>query len=45
MIPGGRLSGLLNDIGTAMSMLLGLVGCCGIMLFFSFMAAIKVVAA
>ena len=45
MIPGGRLSPLLNDIGTAMSMLLGLVGCCGIMLFFSFMAAIKVVAA
>lgn len=45
MIPGGRLSALLNDIGTAMSMLLGLVGCCGIMLFISFMAAIKVVAA
>lgn len=44
MIPGGRLSALLNDIGTAMSMLLGLVGCCGIMLFISFMAAIKVVA-
>ncbi len=45
MIPGGRLSQLLSDIGTAMSLLLGLVGCCGIMLFFSFMAAIKVVAA
>lgn len=45
MVPGGRLSALLNDIGTAMSLLLGLVGCCGIMLFISFMAAIKVVAA
>lgn len=45
MIPGGRLSQLLNDIGTAMSLLLGLVGCFGIMLFISFMAAIKVVAA
>lgn len=44
MMPGGRLSALLNDIGTAMSLLLGLVGCCGIMLFISFMAAIKVVA-
>lgn len=45
MVPGGRLSSLLNDIGTAMAMLLGLVGCCGIMLFISFMAAIKVAAA
>ena len=33
MLPGGRLSALINDIGTALSMLLGLVGCCGIMLF------------
>ena len=43
MLPGGKLSGLINDVGTALSMLLGLVGCCGIMLFISIMSAIKVV--
>ena len=45
MIPGERLSRLLNDIGSVMAMLLGLVGSFGVMLFFSFMAAIKVVTA
>ncbi len=43
MLPGGRLPGLINDVGTALSMLLGLVGCCGIMLFISIMSGIKVV--
>ena len=36
-----RLSTLVNDVGKALSMLLGMVGCCGIMLFISFMSAIK----
>lgn len=43
MLPGGKLSALINDVGTALGMLLGLVGCCGIMLFISIMAGIKVV--
>lgn len=43
MLPGGKLPGLINDVGNSFSMLLGLVGCCGIMLFISIMAAIKVV--
>ena len=43
MLPGGRLAGLINDAGTALGMLLGLVGCCGIMLFISIMSGIKVV--
>ena len=43
MLPGARLSALINDVGTALSMLLGLVGCCGIMLFISIMSGIKVV--
>ena len=43
MLPDKRLSGLLGDIGTVMAMLLGLIGCCGIMMFISFMAGIKVV--
>lgn len=43
MLPDKRLSGLLSDIGTSMGMLLGLLGCCGIMMFISFMAGIKVV--
>lgn len=43
MIEGGRLSALIGDMGTALGMLLGLVGCCGIMLFISIMSGIKVV--
>lgn len=43
MLPGGRLAALINDVGTALGMLLGLVGCCGIMLFISIMSGIKVV--
>ena len=43
MLPDKRLSTLLSDIGTSMAMLLGLLGCCGIMMFISFMAGIKVV--
>lgn len=45
MLPGGRLSALIHDVGTALSLLLGLVGCCGIMLFISIMSGIKVVTA
>ena len=43
MLPNLRLSGFVNDVGTALSMLMGLLGCCALMLFISFMAAIKVV--
>ncbi len=43
MVPNTRLSAFVGDVGTALSMLLGLVGCCAIMLFISFTAAIKVV--
>lgn len=43
MAPNLKLSGFVNDVGTALSILLGLVGCCAIMLFISFTAAIKVV--
>lgn len=43
MLPNSRMSVFINDVGTALSMLLGLLGCCAIMLFISFMAAIKVV--
>ena len=42
MIPGGRLPALLNDLASALSMLLGLVGSAAVMLFFSFLAAIRV---
>ena len=45
MVPNTRLSAFVGDVGTALSMLLGLVGCCAIMLFISFTAAIKVVTA
>ena len=44
MVPGERLSGLLNDLASALSMLLGLVGSFAAMLFFSFLAAIRVTA-
>lgn len=43
MVPNTRLSSFVGDVGTALRMLLGLVGCCAIMLFISFTAAIKVV--
>lgn len=43
MVPNTKLSAFVNDVGTALSILLGLVGCCAIMLFVSFTAAIKVV--
>lgn len=45
MVPNTKLSGFVNDVGTALNLLLGLVGCCAIMLFISFTAAIKVVTA
>ncbi len=43
MLPDKRLSNLLGDIGTCIAMLLGLIGCCAVMMFISFMAGIKVV--
>ena len=43
MVPNSRLSGLINSVSTAMGLLLGLLGCCGIMLFISRMAGIKAV--
>lgn len=45
MVPNERLAGFINDVGTALGLLLGLVGFCAIMLFISFTAAIKVVTA
>ena len=42
MLPGSKLSSLLSSLGTAMSLLLGLVGSCGIMLLISIMSAMKV---
>lgn len=44
MLPGARLSGFINDIAAALSILLGLLGSISIMLFISFMSVIKVVA-
>lgn len=41
----GSFSSLISDIAGAMAMLLGLLGCCGIMLFISIMAGIKTVSA
>lgn len=43
MLPGARLSRLVGEIGSCFGMLLGMVGCCGIMLFLSIMSGIKVV--
>ena len=43
MLPGGKLSAFIGDIGTAMSILLGLLGSVSIMLFISFMSVIKAV--
>lgn len=45
MVPGERLSALLGDLASALSMLLGLVGSFALMLFFSFLAAIRVTTA
>ncbi len=42
-VPNGNLSQLLSDIGDAMGMLTGLVGCCAIMLFISIVSGIKAV--
>lgn len=43
MVPNSRLSGLIASVSTAMALLLGLLGCCGIMLFISITAGIKAV--
>lgn len=43
MMAGERLARLLNDLGGVMSMLLGLVGCFGLMLFFCIVAALRTV--
>lgn len=43
MVPGIRLSAFINDIGTALSFLLGLLGSTSIMLFISVMSVIKAV--
>lgn len=43
MLPGNRVSTFLGDIGTALGILLGLLGSICIMLFVSFTSAIKVV--
>lgn len=45
MAGNAKLSAFINDIGTALGILLGLVGCCAIMLFISFTSAIRVAAA
>ena len=42
MLPGVKLSGLFNDFGTVFGMLLGMMGCCGVMLFVSIVSGIKV---
>ena len=45
LAPGDRLPALLGDLSAAMGMLLGLVGSFALMLFFSILAAIRVVSA
>ena len=45
LLAGARLSQLVGELGTCFGMLLGMVGSCGIMLFLSIMAGIKVVSA
>lgn len=45
MVPDIRLSGFINDIGTALSFLLGLLGSVSIILFISIMSVIKAVSA
>ena len=43
MVPGSRLTGFISDLATAMNLLLGLLGTVSIILFISFMSAIRVV--
>ena len=43
MLPGSRLPGLIGDVGTSFGLLLGLIGCCAIMLFVSIMSGIRMV--
>lgn len=43
ILPGGALSRLLEECSNAFAMLLGLVGCCGSILFLSLMAGMKAV--
>jgi stage III sporulation protein AE len=43
VLPSGRLSELVGGIGTAYGMLLGLIGCGGIMLFLSVISSVKAV--
>ena len=42
MLPGGKLSSLIRDLGTAFGLLLGLLGSCSIMLFIAIVSGIKV---
>ena len=44
MLPSRRFSRLIGEIGTCCSMLLGMVGSCGVMLFISIMSGVKAVA-
>ncbi len=44
-LPEARLAGLIRDIGTACAMLLGLLGSCAIMLFFSIVSGMRTVSA
>lgn len=43
MVPNSRLSGLIASVSSATGLLLGLLGCSGIMLFISIMSGIKAV--
>ena len=43
ILPGGALSRLLGECANAFAMLLGLLGCCGSILFLSLMAGMKAV--
>ena len=44
LLPTGRISCLINDVGTVLGLLLGVLGCCAVILFLSFTSAVKVVA-
>ena len=43
LLPGGRLSGFLEELSTVFALLLGLLGSSGVMLFFSIMSGMKAV--